>query len=144
MEARAKGANGPWELYDIDAGYTELNNLASLSQSVLPTWLSAGRRGRESPRQALTLGAVREGIPRVFQEAKFTLKQGDHLPQTQAPMVRGKEFTVEARVAAGGKDGVIVAQGGTNHGWSLHIWKGTLRFVTRHGIDGGCRRKTVS
>ena len=28
---------------------------------------------------------------------------------------------------------MIVAQGGTNHGWALHIWKDTLRFVTRHG-----------
>jgi arylsulfatase len=27
---------------------------------------------------------------------------------------------------------VIVAQGGTNHGWALHVWKGQLRFVTRH------------
>ena len=48
-------------------------------------------------------------------------------------MVRGKAFTVEARVESGGKDGVIVAQGGTNHGWALHVWQGTLRFVTRHG-----------
>ena len=28
---------------------------------------------------------------------------------------------------------MIVAQGGTNHGWALHIWKDTLHFVTRHG-----------
>ena len=27
---------------------------------------------------------------------------------------------------------VIVAQGGTNHGWALYVWKGQLRFVTRH------------
>ena len=47
-------------------------------------------------------------------------------------MVRGKG-SLWKRVANGGKDGVIVAQGGTNHGWSLHIWEGTLRFVTRRG-----------
>ena len=63
----------------------------------------------------------------------FTLKQGDHLPQTEAPMVRKRGFTVAAIVETKGNDGVIVAQGGINHGWALHVWKGQLRFVTRHG-----------
>ena len=47
-------------------------------------------------------------------------------------MVRKRGFTVAATVETKGNDGVIVAQGGTNHGWALHVWKGQLRFVTRH------------
>jgi arylsulfatase len=48
-------------------------------------------------------------------------------------MVRKKAFTVTATVETKGHDGVIIAQGGTNHGWALHVWEGQLRFVTRHG-----------
>jgi arylsulfatase len=70
---------------------------------------------------------------RFSKKKNFTLKQGDHLPQTEAPMVRKRGFTVTATVETKGNDGVIVAQGGTNHGWALHVWKGQLRFVTRHG-----------
>ena len=40
---------------------------------------------------------------------------------------------VTATVETKGHDGVIIAQGGTNHGWALHVWEGKLRFVTRHG-----------
>ena len=54
---------------------------------------------------------------------KFTLKQGDHLPQTRSNDTE-RVHCGSTRVA-GGKDGVIVAQGGTNHGWALHIWKDT-------------------
>ena len=96
MEARAKGANGPWELYDIDADRTELNNLSEAEPKRLADmaerWESVGR---ESPRQALALGRQRKECG-FSKKQKFTLKQGDHLPQTQAPMVRGKGFTVEA------------------------------------------------
>ena len=128
----AKGANGPWELYDIDADRTELNNLTESEPKRLA---DMAERWEAWAEKALAKPWPWGGKGRnagFSKKQKFTLKQGDHLPQTQAPMVRGKGFTVEARVAAGGKDGVIVAQGGTNHGWSLHIWEGTLRFVTRH------------
>jgi len=128
----AKGANGSWELYDIDADRTELNNLSEAEPKRLADmaerWEAWAEKALAKPWPWGGKGR-NSGFSRKL---KFTLKQGDHLPQTQAPMVRGKGFTVEARVAAGGKDGVIVAQGGTNHGWSLHIWEGTLRFATRH------------
>ena len=128
----AKGANGSWELYDIDADRTELNNLSEAEPKRLA---DMAERWEAWAEKALAKPWPWGGKGRnagFSRKQKFTLKQGDHLPQTQAPMVRGKGFTVEARVAAGGKDGVIVAQGGTNHGWSLHIWEGTLRFATRH------------
>ena len=128
----AKGANGPWELYDIDADRTELNNLSEAEPKRLA---DMAERWEAWAEKALVKPWPWGGKGRnagFSKKQKFTLKQGDHLPQPQAPMVRGKGFTVEARVVAGGKDGVIVAQGGTNHGWSLHIWEGTLRFVTRH------------
>ena len=129
----AKGANGPWELYDIDADRTELNNLSEAEPKRLA---DMAERWEAWAEKALAKPWPWGGKGRntgFSKKQKFTLKQGDHLPQTQAPMIRGKGFTVEARVVAGGKDGVIVAQGGTNHGWALHIWKDTLHFVTRHG-----------
>ena len=70
---------------------------------------------------------------KFMKKKNFTLKQSDHLPQAEAPMVRKRGFIVAATVETKGHDGVIIAQGGTNHGWAMHVWEGQLRFVTRHG-----------
>ena len=48
-------------------------------------------------------------------------------------MVHKRAFMVMATVETKGHDGVIIAQGGTNHGWALHVWEGKLRFETQHG-----------
>ena len=128
----AKGANGPWELYDINADRTELNNLAEAEPERLADMINRWEAWAEKAlAKPWPWGGKRNA--NFSKKQKFALKQGDHLAQEKAPMVRGKAFTVEARVETGGKDGVIVAQGGTNHGWALHVWQGTLRFVTRHG-----------
>ena len=51
----AKGANGPWELYDIDADRTELNNLAEKEPNHLRIWPTFGR-SRLLTRKTLALG----------------------------------------------------------------------------------------
>ena len=60
----------------------------------------------------------------------FRLKQGDDLPQTQAPMVARKGFSFVAKLEIQG-DGVIAAQGGTSHGWTLYLKDSRLSFATR-------------
>ena len=126
----AKGANGSWELYDIEADRTELNNLAEKESArmnqMAERWEAWAQEALAKP---WPWGAKKI---KFSKKKNFTLKQGDHLPQSEAPMVRKRGFTVAATVETKGNDGVIVAQGGTNHGWALHVWKGQLRFVTRH------------
>ena len=126
----AKGANGSWELYDIEADRTELNNLAEKESArmnqMADRWEAWAQEALAKP---WPWGAKKI---KFSKKKNFTLKQGDHLPQTEAPMVRKRGFAVAAIVETKGNDGVIVAQGGTNHGWALHVWKGQLRFVTRH------------
>ena len=128
----AKGANGPWELYDIEADRTELNNLAEKDPARLNDMAT---RWEEWAVEALAKPwpwGSKKNV-KFSKKKNFALKQGDHLNQAQAPMVRKKAFTVTATVETKGHDGVIIAQGGTNHGWALHVWEGQLRFVTRHG-----------
>ena len=128
----AKGANGAWELYDIEADRTELNNLAE-KESARMSEMAA--RWEKWALKALAKPWPWGGKKKTkFSKKKnFTLKQGDQLPQSEAPMVHKKAFMVTATVETKGHDGVIIAQGGTNHGWALHVWEGKLRFVTRHG-----------
>ena len=127
----AKGAKSPWELYDIEADRTELNNLAEKETTrmneMADRWEAWAKEALAKP---WPWGAKKSNFSK---KKNFTLKQGDHLAQTEAPMVRKCGFTVSATVETKGNDGVVVAQGGTNHGWALHVWKGQLAFVTRHG-----------
>jgi arylsulfatase len=126
----AKGANSPWELYDIEADRTELNNLAEKETARMSEMADRWEAwAKEALAKPWPWGAKKIGFSK---KKNFTLKQGNHLPKTQAPMVRKRGFTVTATVETKGNDGVIVAQGGTNHGWALHVWKGQLAFATRH------------
>jgi arylsulfatase len=55
------------------------------------------------------------------------------LPREKAPFVAGKAFTVTARIRRAADAGVLVAQGGSSHGYSLYVEDGKLHFATCHG-----------
>ncbi|MCX7046274.1 MAG: laminin G domain-containing protein [Candidatus Sumerlaeota bacterium] len=61
----------------------------------------------------------------------FDLKQGDDLPRDKAPNIAGRGFTITATVKSEKPDGVIVAQGGTNHGFALYLKDGKLTMAVR-------------
>ena len=46
-------------------------------------------------------------------------------------MIRGKNFSIKGKIKVDSKDGVIVAQGGTAHGFSLYVKEGKLQFAVR-------------
>lgn len=127
--------NKPWELYDMDLDRTETTNLATarpeLVKQLAAQWTAYADRANVSP-----VGTWR-GKPRKQQYNKkqksFTFRQGDHLDASEAPYIQGKAFTITAEVMRWG-DGVIVAQGGTAHGFALYVKDGKLTFSTR--IDG--------
>jgi hypothetical protein len=66
--------------------------------------------------------------------SKFSLKHGDDLDRFKAPFVENRAFSVKATVSPDGPDasGVIVAQGGVTHGWSLYLLNGEVCFATTH------------
>ncbi|MBV9124792.1 MAG: arylsulfatase, partial [Planctomycetes bacterium] len=66
-------------------------------------------------------------------ETHFALKNGAHLERSRAPAVAGRAFTITAHFNAKAPDGVIVAQGGSNHGYALFLDGGQLTFLVRVG-----------
>lgn len=65
------------------------------------------------------------------EEELFTLRAGEHLNGDVAPQLAGSALTITATFDTQGSDGVIVAQGGLAHGYSLHVENGELIFAVR-------------
>jgi len=63
----------------------------------------------------------------------FKLKRGDCLSQEQCPRVARQSLKVTAEIESKGKDGVIVAHGGSSHGYALYVKDGKLEFAVRRG-----------
>jgi arylsulfatase A-like enzyme len=126
--------NQPWRLYDLAADRTEQHDLAAekpeLVQSLASQWDAWAARANVLP-----LGAWRApaGAPAKYSKKKrFELKNGDHLDQEHAPNVGQRPFNITAKVDLNPQqDGVIVAQGGLTHGYTLFVKDGQLTFLTR-------------
>ncbi len=129
----AKGANGDWELYNIAKDRSEQHDLSEAMpervEELAARWQAYAERANVLPLNP------RADKGKAFNKGKrrFQLAPGDDLPRTEAPYLagRGLRLTVEATVAG---DGVLVAQGGTTHGWALYVQAGQLCFATT--VDG--------
>jgi arylsulfatase len=64
-------------------------------------------------------------------QKKFELDQGDDLARSQAPRIADKAFTITAEITEPARDGVIIAQGASTHGFSLYLKEGRLTFAIR-------------
>jgi arylsulfatase A-like enzyme len=131
--------NKPWELYNMETDRTEQNDLASSEparvQRMVAQWDAYAARANVLP-----LGGWRDSVGNTNRH--FTLKAGDHLEKPDAPNVARQPFTITARFDALGKDGVIVAQGATAHGYALFVENGRVKFALRRAnvltiVDGG-------
>ena len=124
----AKGVNGPWELYDMVADRTEMNNLVEKHPDI------ASKMMGQYDAWAERAGVVPFGSWKKKGSARnsFRLKQGDQLHGDESPAVEGRSFEVIAEVSGLPADGVIASQGGSALGWSLLIREGKIRFVTRN------------
>jgi len=125
--------NQPWELYDLQIDRGEQHNLVEKeprrAQELEAKWNAYAARANVLP-----LGAWRGGrgaATELSTATHFTLADGDHLERNEAPNVVGRAFTVAATFDARGKDGVILAQGGSVHGYALFVAEGKLSFAFR-------------
>jgi arylsulfatase len=64
----------------------------------------------------------------------FKLKPNESLTREQSPNIIDRGFTITADFEAKGTSGVVVAQGGLIHGYTLYLDNGKLTFLTR--VDG--------
>jgi arylsulfatase len=135
----AKGEKGPWELYNIAQDRSEQNDLAASQPervgqltAMWTTWAERANVLPLNPRQPKAAKTDKTAFN--HKQSRFELKQGDDLDRRKAPFVEGRAFSVSARVtpAAAGASGVIAAQGGVTHGWSLYLVDGQLCFATTH------------
>jgi arylsulfatase A-like enzyme len=124
----AKGSKGAWELYNVAEDRCELRNQAEAQpervKSLTAMWQAYAERANVLPLNGRLPG------PKFSKQRKFNLKADSDLPQAKAPAVKGRAFSVSA-VLDGNKSGIVVAQGGSSHGWALVVTDGKLSFVTR-------------
>jgi arylsulfatase len=129
--------NQPWELYDIEADRTELNNLATKypkrTQELAAKWDVWAVRANVLPLGAWRGPAAGKGAGNLSKETRFVLKNGDHLPREKAPAIAGQGFTITASFDAASPGGVIVAQGGASHGYALFLHEEKMTFAVRRG-----------
>jgi arylsulfatase A-like enzyme len=126
--------NRPWELYDLKVDRTEQQNLAAAHPQTVRE-LSARWDAYAARANVLPLGGWRDRDrgTNYSRKTEFVLKDGDHLERGDAPNLVQRGFTLTARFDPAGKDGVIVAQGGSAHGFSLFVEEGKLIFAVRRG-----------
>ncbi|QEG43037.1 arylsulfatase [Roseimaritima ulvae] len=129
----AKGAKGRWELYNIATDRSEQQDLSEQYPQrvaqLAAMWDAYARRANVLPLNP----RVKRSEEFNTKQRRFELKHGDQVSRNQGPYVQQRGFNVAVTADIQG-DGVLVAQGGTSHGWSLYVRNGKLRFaLTAHG-----------
>ena len=127
--------NRPWELYDLEKDRTEMHDLADSSpelvEELAAEWDAYAERANVAP-----LGTWRGAKRKVKynrKQRRFALESGADLGEEQAPFTEKRSVTILVELSKVGAEGVLVAQGGSSHGYSLYAKDGKLVFATRHG-----------
>ena len=127
-----------WELYHVDADFSESVNLArsnprklrelqdlwwaeAARHNVLPLDCRFGERANPANRPSLSRGRT-----------TFTYYPGiARIPEATAPDVKNKSFrlTAEVEMPEGGAEGVLVTEGGRGGGWGLLVLDSKPAFV---------------
>ncbi len=126
--------NQPWELYDIDKDRSEQHD-SSTTHPDKVLELAARWDAYAASSDVLPLGTWR-GNAAAAKSAKriFELKSDDKLSKNEAPQIAGRSLTIEADFTTPEQgSGVIVAHGGTAHGYALYVATRQLYFVARRG-----------
>ncbi len=123
-----------WELYNIDADFTQSVNLAKQEPAKLKEmqdlFFKEAERDKILPIHSFLQGMA--GRPSTTEGRKvFEFHAGlTRVPEASAPNTRGRGFTIDADVGivSGKQDGVLVAQGGRFGGFALYLNKRRLTF----------------
>ena len=112
----------PWELYNLAADPTEMTNLA-------------GKESQRVSAMAATWDAWAERCDVLEKRGtKQEVRAGHESNPPVNPEIANQPLAIRCDVETEAKDGVILAQGGNQHGYALHLKDGRPVFTVR--IDG--------
>ena len=132
----AKSVKGKWELYNIPSDRTEMKNLAKKHPEKVQ------KMAAQYDQWAKERGIVPFGSWRQEQKNKktkpsgkkiFNIKPDDTFTSNTSPSIANRPFKVAAEIEKFPASGVILSQGGSNHGWSLYLKDEHLCFTVRRG-----------
>ena len=134
----AKGPAAPWELYDLKTDRTETHNLATTHpdrvNDMVARWETDAKRTGAIPWiWKPQYGAAASTPDAAQQQLRFVLKPADTLTGEEAPHVVNRHLSITARIEMSADNGVLVAQGGATHGYSLYLKEGLLTLGIRRG-----------
>ncbi|MDB4438469.1 arylsulfatase [bacterium] len=99
-----------WELYNLAEDRSEQTNVAqnyaTIKDQLVEDWNTWAKRVHAAPH--------------IVPEPGFTKKA----PSLKSPKIANRPLTISATVEGQNLDGVVLAQGGTEHGYALHFIKG--------------------
>ncbi|MCC7267145.1 MAG: arylsulfatase [Caulobacteraceae bacterium] len=126
-----------WELYNLDADFSETNDLAKqeperLKAMVERWWQEAETHGvlplDDRPGAALFRASMRQGLPssrrRFVYRPPITHVVADACP----PVARGWRTVITLDHPEGSGDGALVARGNINSGYVIYVGDGRLQF----------------
>ncbi len=140
--------NDRWELYNLDADFSESHDLAKDQPDrladLISEWWSQAERHQVLPLDDRFAPRFAENAERFSgQRKRFVFHAGmGHLPTDVAPDVRSRSYRIEADVIvpAAGADGVLIAHGDATSGYSLYVQDGHLH----HTLNIGGKLETVT
>lgn len=125
-------AGKPWELYDMESDRTEMHDL-SAQQADRVREMAAKWDEYAARSNVLPLGGWKNEPARAGKQTVH-LKQGDILGAEEAPLVDDRPLTITVEISAAAGDGILLAHGGSVHGYALYIKGGTINLdVRRNG-----------
>ncbi|MDF2901121.1 MAG: atsA [Phenylobacterium sp.] len=139
--------NDRWELYHLDADFSETHDLAEQEperlRALVDEWWVQAERCKVLPLDDRFGPRFAENAQRhQGQRKRFVFHKGmGHLPGDCAPDVRSRSYFIEADVTlTDGDEGVLIAHGDATSGYSLFVRDGRLH----HTLNIGGLRTTVS
>jgi arylsulfatase A-like enzyme len=125
--------NSPWELYDIDQDRGEMHNLAEQHpekvEQLAKHWDEYIQRARVEPYGAHRLRQRAADPPNAPQ--RLELGSSDTVERAAGLALSDAGLKITARIRSDKSHGVIVAQGASQHGFSLYLRKGRVHFAIR-------------
>ena len=126
--------NDKWELFHLDADFSETCDLAAAEPErlgrMIATWWEEAEKHNVLPLDDRFGPRFAENAARFHgARHRFVFHAGmGHVPTDVAPDVRSRSYTIEAHVEVdeAGADGVLIAHGDATSGYSLYVRDGHL------------------